>query len=338
MGQRQLVAAGVAGVAAVAVLSAGQAGFAAQGARVALDLPAQAHRLAAVSTGGSISGAVLGAGKPVVGYTVELFKSDGNFVSDTVTDALGRFSLRSVPAGEYVVRVSGPLRGPAPWAMGWVGDAPTMSQATVLTVSNASSLVADVKLRPTSTVTGRVSGVPAGSEVRVCGETFLDCRIAVTDDEGRYTVTGLAAGKDSIVVRRDQTYLEFPAQPPRPKVTLKANKTTEVLLDATTQEPPVVSIDGKQIAWAPPPPRRDRVAPTVTSARLTLVQGKRYVTVDAVDDGVSSGLNTIQIRVGGTPLPTTAYTTGALSAPGSAQVTVRVSDKAGNSSAWKVAK
>ena len=313
---------------------------------------------AAAATATSISGVITATGnRAVKGYTIEAFTSDGNFIADTTTDALGRYAFVGLQAGPYKVRISGPAAGAAPWAMSWVGGASTMTKASVLVVG-ATGIKANVTLAPAATVTGKVAGVPAGSEVRVCGATFLDCRIAATAANGRFTVTGLAAGLDSIVVKpAGGTDLAFPKLPPRPGVLLQAGKTTDVSLDARTQAAPVVTIGGKVIRpSSPPPPPPDRTAPTVTSAKLTTEQGtteqgkagtsakptteegKRYVTVTANDGQGGSGLAKVQVRVGTSTLAPTRFTTDAIAAPGTGEVAVRVQDKAGNYSGWVVAK
>lgn len=364
---------GVGCCAALAGVAVSQAGFAAQSPtppRVTQIDPEQlaevgpnpgAQRAAPEASGGrvaggtaaSISGVITGTGNRAVGgYTVEAFTSDGNFIADTTTDALGRYAFVGLQAGPYKVRVSGPGTGAAPWAMGWVGGATSMGKASVLVVG-ATGIKANVTLGPAATVTGKVAGVPAGSEVRVCGQTFLDCRIATTAANSRFTVTGLAAGQDSIVVRPvGGTDLAFPKLPPRPGVLLQAGKTTDVSLDARTQAAPVVTIGGKVVRPSSPPPAPpDRTAPTVTSAKLTTEQGKtdtsakptteqgkRYVSVTANDGQGGSGLAKVQVRVDSKELAPTRFTTDPIAAPGSGEVAVRVQDKAGNYSAWVVAK
>lgn len=339
--------------AAVAGVAVSQSGFAAQNpsppkvtqvdpeqlAEVGAQPGQRAAAGKAAATSGAISGVVTGTGNKVVaGYTVEAFTADGNFIADTVTDASGRYTLAGLQAGPYKVRFSGPASGAAPWAMGWAGGSSVMTKAAVVNVG-ATPIKANITLPPSATVTGKVTGVPAGSEVRVCGGTFLDCRISTTAANGRFTVTGLAAGTDSIVVHSvGGVDLAFPKLPPRPGVPLKAKTTTDVVLNASTQAAPTITVGNKVVIPTSPPPPPDRTASTVTAAMLTTENGKRYVEVSASDGQGGSGLKYVQVRIGTKELSPSRYTTEALAAPGTGEVAVRVQDKAGNNSEWVVAK
>lgn len=350
MGTTLLRLVGVGGCTVLVGVSLAQTGFAAQRSQPSTVSRIEGERrpealagVAAVAAASAsavpaLTGAVTAGGRTSVqGYLVEAFTSDGNFVADTTTDAAGRYSFPTLQAGRYLVRVSGPAAGPAPWAMAWAGGA-TMQEARVLLVE-ASGQTADVSLAPAATLTGEVRGVPTGSEVRVCGPSFLDCRFAPTDAVGRFSITGLAAGVDSIVVHPvGGADLAFPKDPPRFGVTLRSGRTTTVTLDAQTQAAPVVMVGQKVIKPPVPPATRDRTAPTVTSAKIQSEGGKRYVTVDATDHQAGSGIRSVQLRIGTTVLAPIAFTADPLAAPGAGRVAVRVRDRAGNSSKWQAAK
>lgn len=291
-----------------------------------------------VSTIGSVVGVVRGSnGLVVPGYTVEAFSADGNFVADTVTNASGRYTLASLPRGTYRVRVSGPRTGAAVWAMGWFGGSSFLN-AKDLAVGGPTAK-ADVTLQRAAMVTGRVTGVPRGSEVRLCGESFLDCRSSLTDARGNFAVRGLPAGTASVVVRPLRgTDLMFPEEPPRPGVTLRASHITRLELDAATQAAPVIMIGGKRLDTSPPPPPVDVSLPTVISAVTSEELGRRYVATKATDGLGGSGLAQVQLRIGGVEQRATPYTSQPLLVPGDGEVSVRVTDKAGNSSDWVVAR
>lgn len=319
----------------------GEAGFAAPNSpdRVSTQVLAGQPRAVASAKTGSVTGVVRGSSsRAVAGYTVEAFTPDGNFVADAVTDAAGRYAISGLPRGQYRVRVSGPRTGAAPWAMAWVGRQPSLLKARLVSVGGP-RVKADVVLTPAAMVVGRVSGVPAGSEVHVCGESFLDCRLAVTDAGGGFEVRGLAAGTASVVVRPvGGSDLAFPAQPPRAGVPLRANQTTLLALDAATQSAPRIILQGKEVRQTVTPPPRDQLAPTVLSATLSQERGKRFVTVVATDGQGGSGLAQVQVRSGDRERPPSPYLTEPISAPGAGEVAVRVSDKAGNFSDWVVAR
>lgn len=308
-------------------------------ARGLAGLAAVAAAAASPGATDALSGVVKGTNGAVVpGYLVEAFTSDGNFIADTTTDAAGRYAFPTLQAGPYKVRVSGPSQGAALWAMGWAGGSTSMAKARVLVVGPSAQTV-DVTLPRAATVTGIVSAVPVGSEVRVCAGSFLDCRFTLTNASGRFTIAGLAAGLDSIVVHPvGGVDLAFPKDPPRYGVTLRAGQTTTVALDARTQGDPVVTIAGKVIRPPGPRPLRDRTAPTVTKAKITAEGPKRYVTVSATDNQGGSGLRNVQVRVGDAQMAPTPYSQTPLAAPGTSPVAVRVQDEAGNYSTWQVAK
>lgn len=290
-----------------------------------------------VTTTGSVSGVVRGSnGRAVAGYTVEAFTADGNFVLDTVTNASGSYTLASLPSGPYRVRVSGPRTGAAPWAIGWFGGS-SFLKAKTLNVGGP-LVKADVVLVAGATVTGQVAKVARGSQVRLCGESFLDCRASVTDARGAFVVRGLPAGTASIVVRPvGGTDLAFPQEPPRAGVSLRAGQTVTLALDAATQAAPVITIAGKPLAQSPPRPPADVSPPTVISVVSSEDSGRRYVATRATDGRGGGGLAQVQLRVGGEEQRATRYTSQPLLVPGDGEVSVRVIDKAGNASDWVVA-
>lgn len=338
MGSRLPLVVGMGCAVAVVGVAAGQSGFAAQNPalpHVTQVDPAQLS--AAVATSGTIAGTVTGSGRAVAGYRAEAFTTNGNFIADAVTDAAGRYSITGLQSGTYRVRFSGPNSGPAPWAMAWVGGAASMTASPVVTVGST-PITVDIRLTRAATVTGSVASTPAGSEVRVCGQSFLDCRVTTTAGNGRFTINGLAAGNGAIFVQPvGGEDLAFPAQPPRAPIPLRAGTTTSVTVDAATQAAPVVSVNGKTVKpSAAPPPPPDRSAPPPPVVTLTREFGKRLVHVQATDR--QSGIKTVQIRVGDTQLSDAVYSTGPYPVSGKDPVSVRVQDKAGNYSAWVVAK
>ncbi|MCU1644720.1 MAG: hypothetical protein JWN03_4995, partial [Nocardia sp.] len=150
-----------------------------------------AHQLDVTLSGSSeVSGVVrTTTHEPVPDATVSVTDLLGDVAGTAVTAADGTYTCHGVPAGTYtLVAVAARMR-------------PT---ATTLTVPDSGRLRFDVTLAPMAVLSGTV---------RANGQTVRDARVTVlnssgdtvgtarTDEDGRYTVTGLPADEYTVMVR-----------------------------------------------------------------------------------------------------------------------------------------
>ncbi|MFN8125912.1 MAG: carboxypeptidase-like regulatory domain-containing protein [Candidatus Nanopelagicales bacterium] len=287
--------------------------------------PKQQRIAAAVVASGSVTGTVTAQGTVVPGAFVELYTATGNFMNDTVTNAAGAYSIGPIQAGPYKVRVTPPA-GRTDRAATWVGGRGLLS-ARQLDVTGE-PVTADADIPAAVSVRGLVQHAPgAGSAVRVCGESYLDCRLGAVGADGGFRIVGAPAGDVSIALlpKGHGLPLVFPKTPPRPTVTLVADRTTRIEIDAASQVAPIVTYRALP----------DTTPPVITSARLTWPRGVRFVTVRAKDE--ATGVNRMQLRVGGVNQTTRAFQLAPIRVPGTATVRVRVRDGAGNWSGWVTA-
>ncbi|MEM8930307.1 MAG: carboxypeptidase-like regulatory domain-containing protein [Acidobacteriota bacterium] len=161
----------------------------------------------ALDLGGSITGRVRAAatGEPLSGIDVNVSDADGNFLFDTSTDAEGRYTLRGLPTGQYLMlaiddsfrpRYFGQLYDHLPCARGC-----STLGATPIDVTLAQTTTAiDFDLLALGHLEGQIvdatSGVPIAQalvEIRLADGGFVDSFRA--DDEGRYVSDPLEPGE-----------------------------------------------------------------------------------------------------------------------------------------------
>lgn len=161
----------------------------------------------------SLTGRVLNpASAGVVGYRVEAFDSDGNFMADALTGPRGVYSMANMQLGPYRLKVSPVRVRTAPWAPVWSGGAVVFTQARVVTLSRAPARV-DFRLRPSASITGTVTRgrLPAAKvTIRRCGGSFLDCAQTTTDAKGRYSFTGVPAHPQSFTMFDQRRHSSLP--------------------------------------------------------------------------------------------------------------------------------
>ncbi len=138
--------------------------------------------------GARVSGQVLGAtGAPLTGVTVQL--SGPLTYATTATDAEGRFSFARLGPGTHDLEVL------APYGEG------SGSRRVTLEVPEGGTVVQDVLLQSTGTITGVVTGPEgplANARVRISGHYYDDSR--ATGPDGSYRFEHLAPGVYSLEV------------------------------------------------------------------------------------------------------------------------------------------
>ena len=147
--------------------------------------------------GASVSGTVIGtAGVAVGNVSVSAYSASGSAYA--TTDSSGAYTLRGIPAGNYILRFSPP--SDSGYADQWWEGKSTSATATALTVAAAVVLTGkNVVLAAGSTISGTVTGVGgvAVPNISVSLQSafgYDTYRSASTDAAGAYTFSGLTAG------------------------------------------------------------------------------------------------------------------------------------------------
>jgi len=135
----------------------------------------------------------------------------GEFVSSAGTDSTGAYSVTGLPSGSYKVHFEG--NGSRHVSV-WYGNAASESQATLVTVTAPGTRTGiDAALAQGGSISGRVtdqSGDPISNLSVDAGGRDDDYRGATTDQDGNYTVYGLAPG--SYELQFDGSYRGFVGQ------------------------------------------------------------------------------------------------------------------------------
>jgi len=158
----------------------------------------------------TIKGVVKTSGKkPAAGAYVYVVDAKGTSAGDAVADSKGRYRIKGLISGKYTV-----------WAL--PSGSKDYAVSVKITVTRGKNVAKNINLAKGSTVTGYVKhgshGV-AGANVTAGGAS------AVTDSHGKYTMTGVAPGRSTIVVEDPYTggYHQVAK-----KVTVKKGKTLKV--------------------------------------------------------------------------------------------------------------
>ncbi len=105
---------------------------------------------------GSISGTVISGGEPL--FNVRVFAeslSDEEAFGLAATDSQGRYRVRHLPGGDYLLRFSSPDGFQVPE---WYDDAQSREQATPITVADSADTAAiDAELAPAGVITGTIT-------------------------------------------------------------------------------------------------------------------------------------------------------------------------------------
>jgi hypothetical protein len=152
---------------------------------------------------GAITGHLVDGVTPIAQASVTLYDTDYNYVTWANTGLDGGFTLSNVPAGSYKVSFS--IAG---GFTQWVARKASFQDADLVTVAAGETTTVEEAVRPYGGLTGRVTtadGTPAAS-VRVNASTFDGDGgggSAVTDADGRYTITYLDAVDYRVSFQRD---------------------------------------------------------------------------------------------------------------------------------------
>jgi protocatechuate 3,4-dioxygenase beta subunit len=167
--------------------------------RSVLALAISVAAMLAVFTGSSLAdapGQIAGtvsdpSGAPLAGVSVDVYTTVyGVFVASTSTDASGRYTVPGVPAGAYAMLFGS---SNAELVYRWYNDEQSLFWADAVAVTaGATTGGIDTTLGPPGTISGRVTD-PAGNPLSDVA-AMAPGGTAVTDADGRYTITGLAAG------------------------------------------------------------------------------------------------------------------------------------------------
>jgi len=164
---------------------------------------------ASLKLGGTVSGTVTGigstlAGGAVSGVTVEAFSSNRYSRQGTATtDSSGAYTLRGLPAGTYTLKFTSEKSS---YIDQWFGNRTAYSTADSFTVAlGKATTKKDARLTSGASVSGTVTamatGAPiAGAWVEIYDATSLFAQDSIragvsTDGEGKYTLSGMPAGK-----------------------------------------------------------------------------------------------------------------------------------------------
>jgi uncharacterized surface anchored protein len=145
----------------------------------------------------SILGTVTAAGgAALAGVQVYVVTSGGSFVAEDETGADGGYSIPELAAGAYTVEFYADREDYEPQ---WWDGKDSEAEADEIELSEGQSAVhIDATLQPDATISGKVTaaggGPLAGASVYARSTEGGPSRIAETDADGTYTITGLNAG------------------------------------------------------------------------------------------------------------------------------------------------
>ena len=166
---------------------------------------------------GAIGGTVSGDDGPLAGVWVLATNSTNTVSRYATTDWDGSYQLPGLPPGEEVTVCFDPTYSAGTYLRACYGD--ESGSATPVTVSSAQLRTVDIRLQHGASITGTVtdaSGAPIADvivNVNVydggTGPDFDGLYTAVTDESGKYTVGGVAAGSYRICF--DPAYANGPS-------------------------------------------------------------------------------------------------------------------------------
>src|SRR4051794_40532541 len=154
---------------------------------------------AVAQAAGTLTGTITGpGGAPVANSHYYVFRTDGTLAADPTADAAGHYAI-DLAAGDYKIQFSPSfLTGLQPE---YYKDAATFDDATVVTLTDGATMVADGEVGPGASIAGTVTadggGPLAGVEVDLFRNGLFKLSVR-TGDDGSYTIGGLAAGTYAI--------------------------------------------------------------------------------------------------------------------------------------------
>jgi hypothetical protein len=149
--------------------------------------------------GSVIAGTVIDAAThgPIAGAQIVVLDVAGIQVYADTTDDDGKYAIGGLGAGAYKVEFLGSGAGDGNYAPQWSSGRTTLASADTVTTTLGHTTVADAALTPGAQVQGTVTDATthqpmAGVNVWADGDTAPTAGSAVTDAQGRYTISGLA--------------------------------------------------------------------------------------------------------------------------------------------------
>jgi len=173
-----------------------------------------------VVRGGAYSGTVLGGGEPIPGAFVSLLDPDGFYVSEVETNEIGEFEFTGLSAGAYTLEID--YWGD--WDSDEEFDQPFSDAnyqmlrvaAPPVTVDSATTELGDFDLKPSSTLSGKLTGSTGkalkGASLYAFAKTtdgFEAVDSADTDKKGNYTFSDLPTGDVYIYISAAGYPLQF---------------------------------------------------------------------------------------------------------------------------------
>jgi protocatechuate 3,4-dioxygenase beta subunit len=148
----------------------------------------------------TIGGTVTGPdSNPVSDARVEVYADGTVYMADrTSTDDQGTFRTRDLPAGDYYLYIR--PSSPTELASQWYDGTSKRSTATPVTVSQGQPATITARLARGGEIKGTVTG-QGGTPLAgayVSAERNGDYRYAISDSQGKYTITGLTSGSYAV--------------------------------------------------------------------------------------------------------------------------------------------
>jgi hypothetical protein len=161
---------------------------------------------AVLALGGSFAGRVINAGgSGIANVFVELFTTNGNYVTSDSTDADGYYTIEGIQTGSYKVQFFGYNSG---YISEWYNDKPDFDSADIITFPPGITSIETV-LAPGGSISGTVTNTEGtginGVEVEVFDLNGDLINVAYTNICGEYTVKGLPTGSYKVYFYRSYT-------------------------------------------------------------------------------------------------------------------------------------
>lgn len=156
-----------------------------------------------LTTGFEITGTVTGDGVPLVGIDMDVYASNGEFLSGYpgTTDANGAYRIGALPPGNYYVRANPDPNAGQFYTTRYIGGAASLATATPVTITNATLSGQNIALAGGGTLSGTVTQQGSGAPVVGVDLDLFDATSstiipvnATTRTDGSYSFPVLPAG------------------------------------------------------------------------------------------------------------------------------------------------